>query len=214
MERGRTIPGDAGFPAGLERTIVVDLTGKLPAGTRKIRLVSNLEIYWDQVLIDNSAEAEAHTTEVPLAQATVHFRGYPKQIEGESPGDLDYDYDRVSLTGPFQHQRGNYTRLGDVTALVKGMDDRYAIFGSGEEIAAEFDATKLPALAAALEARLLLLREWIREGHGLVGCIAVYGGAIAVPQNEHISISGKREVSRRCGCDRIPAELERPVGFG
>ena len=46
----KTIPGEAGFPAGLERTIVVDLTGKLPAGTRRIRLQSNLEIYWDQVL--------------------------------------------------------------------------------------------------------------------------------------------------------------------
>jgi Tfp pilus assembly protein PilF len=141
-----TIPGEAGFPAGLERTIVVDLTGKLPANTRKIRLVSNLEIYWDQVLIDNNAEAETRTTEVPLVLATERFRGYPTQIDGKSPGDLDYDYDRVSLTGPFQHQRGNYTHLGDVTALVKGIDDRYAIFGSGEEIATEFDATKLPAL--------------------------------------------------------------------
>ena len=81
-----------------------------------------------------------------LPGATLHFRGYPTQIEGKSPGDLDYDYDRVSLTGPFQHQRGNYTRIGDVTSLVTGIDDRFAIFGSGEEIAAEFDATKLPAL--------------------------------------------------------------------
>ena len=143
-----TIPGEAGFPAGLERTIVVDLTGKLPAGTRKIRLVSNLEIYWDQVLIDNHAEAETRATEVPLTLATERFRGYPTQIDGKSPGDLDYDYDRVSLTGPFQHQRGSYTHLGDVTALVKGVDDRYAIFGSGEEIATEFDETKLPALPA------------------------------------------------------------------
>ena len=125
---------------------MVDLTGKLPAGTRKIRLVSNLEIYWDQVLFDNHAEAEARATEVPLALATERFRGYPTQIDLKSPGDLDYDYDRVSLTGPFQHQRGNYTHLGDVTALVKGVDDRYAIFGSGEEIATEFDATKLPVL--------------------------------------------------------------------
>jgi len=140
------VPGEAGFPAGLERTIVVDLTGKLPAGVQRIRLVSNLEIYWDQVLIDNNAEAEAHTTEVPLALASERFRGYPKQIDGASPGDLDYDYNRVSLTGPFQHQRGNYTRLGDVTALVNGIDDHYAIFGSGEEIAAEFEVTKLPAL--------------------------------------------------------------------
>ncbi|MFZ0744826.1 MAG: FG-GAP-like repeat-containing protein [Terracidiphilus sp.] len=142
------IPGEAGFPAGLERTIVVDLTGKLPAGTRRIRLVSNLEIYWDQVLIDNHADGDVRTSEIPLALATEQFRGYPLQIEGASPGDLDYDYNRVSLTGPFQHQRGNYTHFGDVTALVKGIDDRYAIFGSGEEIATEFDATRLPVLPA------------------------------------------------------------------
>jgi hypothetical protein len=142
------IPGEAGFPAGLQRTIVVDLSGKLPAGTRKIRLVSNLEIFWDQVLIDNSAEAQTRTTDLPLTLATERFRGYPTQIEGKSPGDLDYDYDRVSLTGPFQHQRGNYTRLGDVTALVRGVDDRYAIFGSGEEIAVEFDTANLPVLPA------------------------------------------------------------------
>ena len=142
------IADDVGFPAGLERTIVVDLTGKLPAGARKIRLVTNLQIYWDQVLIDNRAEAEARTAEMPLAAATLHFRGYPTQIEGASPGDLDYDYDRVSLTGPFQRQRGSYTRMGDVTPLLTSIDDRYVIFGSGEEIAAEFDAAKLPALAA------------------------------------------------------------------
>jgi Tfp pilus assembly protein PilF len=140
------IPGDAGFPAGLERTIVVDLSGKLPQGARRIRLVTNLEIYWDQVLVDNQPQAEFRSADVPLALATEHFRGYPTQIEGASPGDLDYDYNRVSFTGPFQHQRGNYTRYGDVTALVKGTDNRFAIFGSGEEIATEFDTAQLPAL--------------------------------------------------------------------
>jgi tetratricopeptide (TPR) repeat protein len=142
------ITGEAGFPAGLERTIVVDLTGRLPAGAHRIRLMSNLEIYWDQVLVDQSTDAEARTTDVLLSTATLHFRGYPRQIDGASSGDLDYDYDRVSLSGPFQHQRGNYTRFGDVAELVKGIDDRYVIFGSGEEIAAEFDAAKLPALPA------------------------------------------------------------------
>jgi tetratricopeptide (TPR) repeat protein len=142
----KRVADDVGFPAGLERTIVVDLTGKLPAGTRRIRLATNLQIYWDQVLIDQSTDAQARSTEVPLAKATLHFRGYPKQIEGASAGDLDYDYDRGSLTGPFQRQRGNYTRMGDVTALLTGIDNRFAIFGSGEEIAAEFDTAKLPAL--------------------------------------------------------------------
>ncbi|HKF46552.1 MAG TPA: FG-GAP-like repeat-containing protein [Terracidiphilus sp.] len=142
----KTITGEVGFPAGLERTIVADLTGKVPPGVHRIRYMSNLEIYWDQVLIDQSDHAPALTEDVPLATATLHFRGYPRQIEGPSPGDLDYDYDRVSLTGPFQHERGSYTRLGDVTSLVKSVDDRYVIFGSGEEIAAEFDATRLPTL--------------------------------------------------------------------
>jgi tetratricopeptide (TPR) repeat protein len=144
----KRIADDVGFPAGLERTIVVNLTGKLPAGARRIRLMTNLQVYWDQVLVDQSDNAEARAAEVPLEKATLHFRGYPKQTEGASPGDLEYDYNEVSLTGPYQHQRGNYTRMGDVTTLLQGIDNRFAVFGSGEEIAAEFDATKLPALPA------------------------------------------------------------------
>ena len=139
---------DAGFPAGLERTIVVDLTGKLPVGTRRVRLMTNLQIYWDQVQIDQSEGAEARTTELPLSAAALHFRGFPKEIDLPSPGDLDYNYDVVSLTGPFQHERGNYTHLGNVTPLVQANDDRFVIFGAGEEIAAQFDTTALPTLPA------------------------------------------------------------------
>ena len=139
-------PAKRDFRPGWSARLSWTCPASCPAGTKRIRLQTNLEIYWDQVLIDQSEDAESRTSEVPLAQATLHFRGYPKQIEGASPGDLDYDYDRVSLTGPFQRQRGNYTRTGDVTSLVNSIDDRFAIFGSGEEIAVEFDATKLPAL--------------------------------------------------------------------
>lgn len=146
------ISGDLGFPAGLERTIVIDLTGKLPAGTRRIRLTSNLEIFWDQALIDNHADAAYRMTELPLSSATLRFHGYPKQIDLPSNGDLDYDYDLVSLTGPFQHEQGSYTRFGDVTPLlntnVETVTDHHVIFGSGEEIATQFDTTSLPALPA------------------------------------------------------------------
>ncbi len=144
----KRIPGNAGFPAGLERTIVVDLTGKLPAGTHRVRLMTNLQIFWDQVLIDQSTNAEARTTEAPLATATLRFRGYPKEIDLPSVGDVEYDYNLISLTGSYQHERGNYTRMGDVTPLVSSTDNRFAVFGSGDEIAAEFDISKLPALPA------------------------------------------------------------------
>jgi hypothetical protein len=139
----KRIPGHTGFPAGLERTIVVDLTGKLPIGTRRIRIMSNLHLYWDQVLIDQTRRVEVRTTELPLSRAHLHFRGYPKEIEGTSPGDLDYDYNTVSLTGPFQRERGSYTHIGDVLPLIRQIDDHFVVFGSGEEIAADFSTDRL-----------------------------------------------------------------------
>ena len=139
---------DMGFPAGLPRTIVVDLTGKLPPGVTRLRIRTNLQIYWDQVLVDNGADtaSSARPAELPLALASVQFRGYPKQVDGATPGDLTYDYQRISATGPFQWQRGSYTRYGSVTPLLQKRDDQYVIFGSGEEIDAEFSDAHLPAL--------------------------------------------------------------------
>ncbi len=146
----KRVVDDMGFPAGLPRTIVVDLTGKLPLGTRRIRIRSNLQIYWDQVLVDNGADAssQARQVELPLASAHLAFRGYPKQVDGKTPGDITYDYQSISATGPFHWQRGTYTSYGSVTPLLQAKDNRYVIFGSGEDIDAEFSDTALPALPA------------------------------------------------------------------
>jgi tetratricopeptide (TPR) repeat protein len=151
---------DMGFPAGLPRTIIVDLTGKMPAGSRRLRFVTNLQIYWDQVLIDNESNAtDASTTprirqtELPLKKATLAFRGYPQQIDGATSGDLNYDYKQMSRTGPFIPQRGAYTHYGDVTPLLQQIDDEYVIFGTGEDMDLEFGAAAQPELPA----------HWVRD---------------------------------------------------
>ena len=105
---------DMGFPAGLPRTIVVDLTGKLPAGTRKIRISTNLQIYWDQILLDNgrtersSEPRNFHSRDHRLPSADTPSRSmarlpatYLQLREGE--------HDRA-----FSRQRGTYTRYGDL----------------------------------------------------------------------------------------------------
>jgi ASPIC and UnbV len=138
---------DMGFPAGLPRTIVVDLTGKLPPHVRRIRMRTNLQIYWDQILVDNADESKSmRAVELPLASASVAFRGYPQQVDSETPGDITYDYQRISLTGPFQWPRGSFTHYGPVTSLLRQLDDEYVIFGSGDEIDAEFSDAVIPAL--------------------------------------------------------------------
>lgn len=152
--RWRRVVDDIGFPAGLERTMTADLTGKLPPGTRRIRIVTNLKIYWDRILIDNSpANTPYRVSQVPLVHANLEFRGYPKYVEGSTPADLSYVYDEVSSTGPYAQQAGNYTRYGDVLPLLRRADEEYVIFGSGDEVALNFDSSSLRKLP----------RGWVRD---------------------------------------------------
>ena len=138
---------DMGFPAGGPRTMTADLTGKLPVGTQRIRISTNLQIYWNNILIDRTPQKQnVRLTPVPLQSADLGFHGYPRQIEAQPPGVVKYVYEQVSRTGPYARQAGTYTRYGDVRPLLTGFDDRLAVFGSGEQVALEFDPSKLPSL--------------------------------------------------------------------
>jgi Tfp pilus assembly protein PilF len=143
----KRVVDDLGFPAGLSRTMVADLSGKLPPGTRLVRIVTNLKIYWDQVLVDSTPDGQPfHLNEVPLAVAALDFLGYPRELRGDPPSDVSYSYSRRSRTGPYARAAGNYTRYGDVRELLRSIDDRFVIFGSGEGVRLEFDPRNLPAL--------------------------------------------------------------------
>jgi len=140
---------DMGFPAGLERTMVADLTGKIPAGIRRIRIVNNLKIYWDAIRIDQTPEQRnVHVREVPLANATLDFLGFPKESRLTPASDTTYSYSSRSMTGPYARAAGNYTRYGDVKPLLRAADDRFVIFSSGEGVKLDFDAKSLPAVPA------------------------------------------------------------------
>jgi len=141
------VTDDMGFPAGLPRIITADLSGKLPQRTRRIRITTNLQIYWDSILIDSSTPSDNfRLNTIPLMKATLDYHGYPRQIEDQPPGNVKYVYGQVSRTGPYARQAGTYTRYGDVLPLLTGFDDKLVVFGSGEEVALEFDPSKLPPL--------------------------------------------------------------------
>jgi len=145
---------DMGFPAGLERTMVADLTGKLPAGTRRIRIVNNLKIYWDSIRIDQTQDVQdVRVAQVPLAKAALEFLGYPREIRLQPASDTVYSYSNRSKTGPYARASGNYTRYGDVYDLLQASDDRFVVFGSGEGLKLDFDPRKLAALPAG----------WVRD---------------------------------------------------
>jgi len=144
------ISDDIGFPAGLLRTMTADLTGKLPAGARRIRIWTNLKIYWDQVLVDTTPEGAVplRRTEIPLADASLAFRGFPRELTGTPAADLQYVHGEVSKYGPYARHRGFYTKYGAVSPLLMHAEDQFVVFGAGDEVALEFDARALPPLRA------------------------------------------------------------------
>ncbi len=104
--------------------MTADLTGRVPLGTRKIRITTNLQVYWDSILIDRTAQDwRDHTqsprlTSIPLVHADLEFHGYPLKIEGKPAGNVQYIYEKVSATGPYTRPAGTYTRYGDVLPLL------------------------------------------------------------------------------------------------
>jgi hypothetical protein len=144
----KKVSDDIGFPAGLRRTMTADLTRTLPAGARRIRIWTNLKVYWDQVLIDTTPSGAVPTVkhEAPLVEASLAYRGFPRERPGSPAADLTYVHDEVSPYGPYARHRGFYTRYGDVRPLVGEIDDRFSIFGAGDEVSLEFDADALPAV--------------------------------------------------------------------
>ncbi|MGA8299490.1 MAG: FG-GAP-like repeat-containing protein [Terriglobales bacterium] len=160
-----SVVDDLGFPAGGARTMTADLTGKLPVGTRRIRLTTNLQIYWDSILVSRTAQGDvewsgansttlpsphrgvrASISSVPLVRASLSFHGFPLKIEDSPPGNVKYIYEKASATGPYTRPAGAYTRYGDVLPLLAATDDKLAVFGSGDEVALDFDPAHLPTL--------------------------------------------------------------------
>ena len=143
---------DMGFPAGGPRTMTADLSGKLPPGTQKIRITTDLQIYWDSILVSRTPQdfrnkaQSARLTPVPLVRADLGFHGFPLKIEGTPPGNVQYIYEEVSATGPYTRPAGTYTRYGDVLPLLTALDDQLVVFGSGDEVRLDFDPSQLPAL--------------------------------------------------------------------
>ena len=160
----RTVIEDMGFPAGLPKTMVVDLTGKLPAADRSvIRIVTNMCIFWDRIRVESAPEdARLRVTALEPSQASTAWVGYPQQWSPDGLVPFAYIYDRRDSMAPWKTHSGSYTRLGDVRDLLQKVDDLYVVLGHGEEITVEFSSRHLPGLPPGWT------RDWLLyvDGYG------------------------------------------------
>jgi Flp pilus assembly protein TadD len=138
-----------GFPPGLPRMISVDLRQLAPLPARQLRLRTNMRVFWDQIFIaEPLSEADlaekVKVSEVKPSGAHLHRRGFPREHSPDGREPKIYDYSILDNTQPFRVMTGDYTRFGRVTELLTRTDDRFVIFGKGEEVSLEFPVKGLP----------------------------------------------------------------------
>jgi hypothetical protein len=158
--RWRTVIEDVGIPVGRPQTVTVDLTGKFLSASREVRIVTNMRIYWDQILIADSVNSPIVRT-VPMdpSKADLHWRGFSAEVTPDGREPFGYDYKNVSFTSPWKVMTGRYTREGDVRELLTRTDDMFVIARPGDEIRLTFDAHSLPSLRAGWTRTFLLYSD-------------------------------------------------------
>ncbi|MEM8884368.1 MAG: FG-GAP-like repeat-containing protein [Planctomycetota bacterium] len=144
----KRIHDDPGFPAGKMKSVLVDLTGKVPAGAMVLRVSSTQRLHWDSFFLATGPDQEMRLTRLPLRSAVHGFHGVGVRIEdpaGELPWQYSHD-EHVTFHRWDQMPAGMLTKYGDVKALLKTIDDRYPVLATGDRIEMVFDATALPPL--------------------------------------------------------------------
>ncbi|TMQ33702.1 MAG: hypothetical protein E6K70_11660 [Planctomycetota bacterium] len=168
----QTLVADAGFPAGLPRLMTLDVTGKLAGPACKLRLRTNMQVFWDQIFVAPLLERVPadplgrhekksgifRAVSLPVSKATLETRGCPQEYSPDGRRPTLYNYDRLDAV-PVTHLSGKLTRTGDVTQLLHERDDRFVIFGPGDEVTVHFDAGKLAPLPRGWT-RSFVLRTW------------------------------------------------------
>ncbi|MGI9064944.1 MAG: FG-GAP-like repeat-containing protein [Pyrinomonadaceae bacterium] len=158
--RWRTVIENIGIPVGRPQTVTVDLTGKFLSSNREVRIVTNMRIYWDQILVGTSGnDSSILTTKLDPVVANLRWRGFSRELSLDGRQPLGYDYAQVSFTSPWKVMTGRYTREGDVRELMIKSDDMFVISRPGDEISLSFDAGKLPPLPRGWTRTFLLYAD-------------------------------------------------------
>jgi Tfp pilus assembly protein PilF len=162
-----TAQDNLGFPAGRKKTILFNLTNVFRPGTpRRVRLRTNLEIYWDAIhWAQGAPDTPLKTATLDPTVADLHYRGYSimhMPVGAGAPEVPDYN----QIEGTKQRWRdliGYYTRYGDVRELINKIDDRYVIVNSGDELSLRF-AEQPPPPAGWVRDFVIVGDGWIKDG--------------------------------------------------
>ncbi len=162
----RTARADLGFPAGRKKTCLINLDHVfLPGTPHKVRLRTNLEIYWDSIeWAQGLPNAQLKVTQLDPSLADLHYRGYSVVHQANASSPELPDYNRISASKQiWRDLEGYYTRYGDVRGLLASIDDRYVIMNAGDEIRLRFPE-QTPPPPGWVRDYVIAGDGWIKDG--------------------------------------------------
>ena len=151
-----------GYPAGTPRQMSLPLDD-LPAGTKELRLRTNMQIYWDRVAVAYAEPCpQVRKDEISLLSANLHEAGFiPRTLHLQYRPSLKYE-DRIPLADT-RDPAGWYTAFGPVDELLQETDGALAIIGPGDEIHMEFKAPEGKPPAGWTRRFVLEVAGWCKD---------------------------------------------------
>jgi hypothetical protein len=201
----RTAVEWVGLPTSKGLIVPVELTGKFPGDDYRVRLSTNLCVYFDRVFVSTADQADrCRVAELPVAEADLHYRGFSAMTR-DALGFERFDYGQVSPTGSWDPPRGRFTRYGEVTSLLAEPDDMYVIFGPGDELTMRFSAGGPPELPAGWARDFIFYANgWVKDGDlntkfsGTVEPLPFHGmSGYPYPEDEHYPDTPEHRQYRR-----------------
>lgn len=141
-----TLDLPVGAPAGKTKSMAVDLEGRLPAGTRKLRLSAAFEIHWDRIaLMEKYHGKDVVQHFLKPSESHLHWRGFSEYQDLPWNIPLSPNYARVNAAAPWLLMPSGWcTRYGEVDALLSAKDNQLVILNGGDELTLRFDGLALP----------------------------------------------------------------------
>ncbi|MBL8862271.1 MAG: CRTAC1 family protein [Planctomycetes bacterium] len=160
-----------GFPAGKTKTMVVDVTPFLDRRDPRLRVVTTLRLYWDRIALFAGADAPISTREIAVGHVESWRRGFSAPLDAVPPGEAHpanrperFDWQVLAERPRWDQHPGLYTRHGDVTELVRAVDDRFVILGAGDAATLRFPAAGIaPPAPGQRRDFLLYLDGWAKD---------------------------------------------------
>ena len=164
---GRFKPARAGlgFPAGKDKTVLIDLAGLFPAkGPRRVRLLTNLEIFWDRMgWAAGRPDVKLEPRKLDLKTADLRFRGYSVTAQKDASTPERPRYAIGGVASRWRDLEGFHTRFGDVRELLQTVDDRYVIMNAGDELRLAFPEAPPPPKGFVRDF-VLVGDGWVKDG--------------------------------------------------